>query len=194
MTDPGIVPARRWPDYVASKYDEPKDKLDYYYSTFFVNQRISTHLFPYTFCKTCQIWQPPRCNHCPICQTCVLELDHHCHWLGTCLGLRNYHSFYWYLVHLVSLSVFQLFFIPLYLWRLNESRLMDDREEEYLFTWQEWCLPVVCIYVMAMGTWICKLYYFHQCYVTTQGLTAYEMFKGHYMNCLLYTSPSPRDA
>ena len=53
MTDPGIVPARRWPDYVASKYDEPKEKLDYYYSTFFVNQRISTHLFPYTFCKTC---------------------------------------------------------------------------------------------------------------------------------------------
>jgi len=30
MTDPGIVPARRWENYVAAKYDEPKDKLDFY--------------------------------------------------------------------------------------------------------------------------------------------------------------------
>ena len=37
MTDPGIVPARRWPDYVAAKYNEPKDKMDFYTKVFFVN-------------------------------------------------------------------------------------------------------------------------------------------------------------
>jgi len=30
MTDPGIVPARRWPYYVAARYDEPQERLDYY--------------------------------------------------------------------------------------------------------------------------------------------------------------------
>lgn len=141
MTDPGIVPARIWPEYVAKKYDKPdfeskpkefsssKEQEDFYYTkVLFVNQRTTTHLFNFTFCKTCQVWQPPRCNHCPICQTCVLELDHHCHWLGTCLGLRNYHSFYWYLVHVVLLSLYQLFFAPFYLWRLCENRKLEERE------------------------------------------------------------------
>lgn len=30
MTEPGIVPGRRWHDAVATRYDEPKDKTDYY--------------------------------------------------------------------------------------------------------------------------------------------------------------------
>ena len=30
MTDPGILPARMWPYYVAARYDEPKDRTDYY--------------------------------------------------------------------------------------------------------------------------------------------------------------------
>ena len=127
MTDPGIIPARRWPYYVAAKYDEPKEKLDFYTKFWQLNQRESAHLFRFTFCKTCQVFQPPRCNHCPICQTCVLELDHHCHWLGTCLGLRNYHSFYWYLVHIVILTVFEFLFIPTYMWRVTESRDDTDR-------------------------------------------------------------------
>ena len=67
MTDPGIVPARRWPEYVADKYDEPREKYDFYTKFWAVNQRHSTHLFRFTFCKTCQVFQPPRCNHCPIC-------------------------------------------------------------------------------------------------------------------------------
>ena len=92
----------------------------------------------------------------------MLELDHHCHWLGTCLGLRNYHSFYWYLVHLVLLSLFQLFFTPVYLWRLSESRKADDREEEFLYTWPEWITFIlVFIYVIAIGSWICQLFIYH---------------------------------
>ncbi len=126
MVDPGIVPARRWPDYVSKKYDEPRNRDDYYTQFWAVNQRNSAHFFKFTFCKTCQIFQPPRCNHCPFCQTCVLELDHHCLWLGTCLGRRNYRSFYWFLVHLVLLTFFELGFIVCYMWRLAENRILRN--------------------------------------------------------------------
>ena len=104
-TDPGILPARHWRGYTDEKYSKPKDRTDFYTKVWQVNQRASPHLFNFVFCKSCQIWQPPRTNHCPICQTCVLQLDHHCHWLGTCLGTRNYHVFYWYLLHLVLLCI-----------------------------------------------------------------------------------------
>ena len=30
MTDPGIVPARRWPEYMASKYNAPTDRSEFY--------------------------------------------------------------------------------------------------------------------------------------------------------------------
>lgn len=30
MTDPGIVPARRWPEYMASKYNAPTNRSEFY--------------------------------------------------------------------------------------------------------------------------------------------------------------------
>jgi len=95
------------------------------------------------------------------------------------------------LVHIVLLSGFELAFIPIYLWRVHNSREERDEAEELLLTLPEWiALPLVFFYVAAIGTWICKLCYFHQCYVSTSGRTAYEMIKGHYIE--FGTSPHKR--
>ena len=50
----------------------------------------------YGFCKneSCQMVTLPRTYHFFYCRRCVLRKDHHCHWLGTCIGLLNY-KFYW---------------------------------------------------------------------------------------------------
>lgn len=49
---------------------------------------------PTKYCKTCNIWRPPRGHHCRVCDNCVETQDHHCVWINNCVGRRNYRYFF----------------------------------------------------------------------------------------------------
>ena len=40
-------------------------------------------------CERCGAFQRLRAHHCGACERCVDTHDHHCAWLGTCIGARN---------------------------------------------------------------------------------------------------------
>ena len=44
-----------------------------------------------------KIFRPPRSSHCAKCQVCIERFDHHCPWLGVCIGKRNHKDFILYL-------------------------------------------------------------------------------------------------
>lgn len=55
--------------------------------------RVRGQEIPVKWCETCGTYRPPRSSHCRVCDNCVENIDHHCTFLNTCIGRRNYVPF-----------------------------------------------------------------------------------------------------
>jgi hypothetical protein len=46
------------------------------------------------WCQICDTFVNESSKHCSSCNRCSYGFDHHCNWLNTCVGGKNYRDFY----------------------------------------------------------------------------------------------------
>lgn len=64
--------------------------------------------FKAKFCKTCKILRAPGISHCNKCNNCIERYDHHCPWIGNCVGKNNYPYFFCFLTSIVVMILINI--------------------------------------------------------------------------------------
>lgn len=144
--DPGIVPRNLKPPEADEAFDVTTPSMEW------VNGRtphlklprtkdviVNGHSLKVKYCDTCLLYRPPRASHCSICNNCVQRFDHHCPWVGQCIGIRNYRYFFMFISTSTILCVYVFVFSLILLvekgnlWKAMSKDILSDFLVVYCF-------------------------------------------------------------
>lgn len=137
----------------------------------------------YKDCFSCDLHVPTRSHHCPYCRRCIYILDHHCFFLGHCVGRNNLRYFLVFCLYAAigcAVGVYHL------MMEMKNYRAIPSRDTIYYFLpfslvmyfvekfplWETFYVGLIDFGTGACG--MCAFLFFYGVYSVLIGSTPYE--------------------
>ena len=128
---------------------------------------------------TCNLYQPPRAHHCSVNDDCIDKFDHHCPWVGTTIGRRNYRPFLGFVFGTAILCVFVIATCALQI-KIKYDELPADAQSRNLKAMGKAPAAMIVLFVSFLGfCFVGVLSCFHA-YLVATNQTTYENFRDGY--------------
>nr|XP_033817474.1 probable palmitoyltransferase ZDHHC12 isoform X2 [Geotrypetes seraphini] len=150
-----------------------------------INEEQAPKVMHLRRCGYCMLQQPMRARHCKACQHCVRRYDHHCPWIGNCVGERNHPLFIIYLV--IQLVVL------LWAFHLTWSGFHPGA------SWTEWLqlnmFLLLAFAIITIFTFVVILLLVSHLYLVSCNITTWEFMSHHRISYLKHctSDESPFD-
>jgi len=137
IRDPGIIPGNYCSPQakrnVPEKYrtiNRKQDRILYWQVDY---NHSSLHRVKW--CESCNIFRPSKASHCNECNICVVGFDHHCRWMGCCVGQRNYAQFWWLVIFQIVTAAFTLTTCILHMVNNAKNKEEDQSKAAAIFNY-----------------------------------------------------------
>ncbi|RWR88427.1 putative protein S-acyltransferase 7 [Cinnamomum micranthum f. kanehirae] len=131
------------------------------------------------YCQVCKLFRPPRSCHCAVCDNCVEKFDHHCPWIGQCIGLLNYR---FYLMFISSALVFFIYILTFSCRRIKEK--MSGAGAGLLATLRTVPEALALAWFGLFAICFLAVLVTYNAYLISVNQTAYENFRQRYNNSM----------
>ncbi|CAN1175152.1 Probable protein S-acyltransferase 7 [Linum perenne] len=173
--DPGIIPRNTRPPEPEINEGVERDSSQPFRLPRTKDVLVNGIVVKTKYCDTCMLYRPPRCSHCSICNNCVQRFDHHCPWVGQCIGLRNYRFFYMFVFTTTLLCLYVHGFSWVYIRRIADS--------EHITIWKAMTKTpasiALLVYTFVSVWFVGGLTVFHT-YLISRNQSTYENFRYRY--------------